>query len=85
MYLFLVTGQDLRNVLVTLRQINGNVYRQLRSEFQDYARCVGVVDTGYFKRSTDAVLPPSRKRFNDLDDVIDINDMQMVYDDLLNR
>ncbi|KAK3084786.1 hypothetical protein FSP39_019001 [Pinctada imbricata] len=76
------TGRDLQNVLITLRHINVNAYQQLRNEFQRYAACVGVVDTGYFKRSTDAFLPTLKRRLEkepSLDDIIDL----MSYDDVI--
>ncbi|VDI23041.1 Hypothetical predicted protein, partial [Mytilus galloprovincialis] len=45
------TGQGLRFVLDKLKQMDYRVYRHLQSNFQRYAECVGMVDTGYFKRS----------------------------------
>lgn len=31
--------------------MDNDVYRHLQRNFQRYAECVGMVDTGYFKRS----------------------------------
>lgn len=45
------TGHPLRSVLLLLREMDGNVYKQLQVDFQRYAGCIGIVDTGYFKRS----------------------------------
>jgi hypothetical protein len=31
--------------------MDGGMYKQLQGDFQRYAGCIGIVDTGYFKRS----------------------------------
>lgn len=48
---FFFQGHPLRSVLLLLREMDGNVYKQLQVDFQRYAGCIGIVDTGYFKRS----------------------------------
>lgn len=48
---FSFQGHPLRSVLLLLREMDGNVYKQLQVDFQRYAGCIGIVDTGYFKRS----------------------------------
>jgi hypothetical protein len=50
MLLLLSVGQELPFVLSKLKQMDYLVYRHLQSGFQRYAECVGMVDTGYFKR-----------------------------------
>nr|XP_022345939.1 uncharacterized protein LOC111138324 isoform X1 [Crassostrea virginica] len=46
------TGHPLRSVLLALREMDGSIYKQLQVDFQRYAGCIGIVDTGYFKRSS---------------------------------
>ncbi|XP_059149638.1 uncharacterized protein LOC131936598 [Physella acuta] len=41
----------LATVLGMLKETNPDVYKILNSEWQRYTNCVGLVDTGYFKRS----------------------------------
>ncbi|KAK7087508.1 hypothetical protein V1264_021551 [Littorina saxatilis] len=46
-----VLGKDVNYLLGLLREANPNLYNQLRADWRLYADCVGLVDTGYFKRS----------------------------------
>lgn len=45
-------GKNLPSVLGTLQYINAEAFKELQREYQMYAECVGMVDTGYFKRSS---------------------------------
>ena len=51
-FFFSIPGHPLRSVLLALREMDGSVYKQLQVDFQRYAGCIGIVDTGYFKRSS---------------------------------
>ncbi|XP_061162452.1 uncharacterized protein LOC133171683 [Saccostrea echinata] len=59
------TGHPLRSVLLALREMNGVMYKELQNNFQRYAGCIGIVDTGYFKRSAALVSPYKRTLDND--------------------
>ena len=48
---FSITGKDIDTLLNLLRDSNPPLYRQVQDEWRLYADCVGLVDTGYFKRS----------------------------------
>ena len=79
MLLLLSVGQELPFVLSKLKQMDYLVYRHLQSGFQRYAECVGMVDTGYFKRSERQVLakmnPFTRLNNNDENEnEINVND-----------
>ena len=53
--LFCTVGKEVVHLLDILRSANFNLYSRLEFEWQNYANCVGMVDTGYFKRSGGAV------------------------------
>ncbi|XP_062614826.1 uncharacterized protein LOC134276611 [Saccostrea cucullata] len=63
------TGHPLRSVLLALREMNGVMYKELQNNFQRYAGCIGIVDTGYFKRSAASVSPYKRTLDNDQDHI----------------
>ncbi|KAI0229470.1 hypothetical protein LSAT2_020103, partial [Lamellibrachia satsuma] len=44
------TGRSLNGVLLLLRDINTAAYESLSSQFRQYAACVGLLDTGYFRK-----------------------------------
>ncbi|KAK7477445.1 hypothetical protein BaRGS_00031347, partial [Batillaria attramentaria] len=44
-------GKDVNTLLNLLKDSNPTLYRQVQAEWRLYADCVGLVDTGYFKRS----------------------------------
>lgn len=83
------TGQDLPFVLGKLKQMDIQVYRHLQRSFQRYAECVGMVDTGYFKRSERNALAKINPfaginggddvNVNDYSDVGNNRDVQDVY------
>jgi hypothetical protein len=53
MFPFPFSGRTLDHVLTILRDIDSPAYKTLSQKFRHYASCVGLVDTGYFrKRST---------------------------------
>lgn len=47
------TGRPLTHVLEVLRYIDRPAFDLLAAKFREYASCVGVVDTGYFRRRRD--------------------------------
>ncbi|RUS80887.1 hypothetical protein EGW08_011358 [Elysia chlorotica] len=44
--------RDMNSILGLLRSSHPQLYRQIQDEWRSYASCVGLVDTGYFKRSS---------------------------------
>ncbi|XP_046572826.1 uncharacterized protein LOC124280880 [Haliotis rubra] len=46
-----LTGKNVNHLLGILRSANTDLYGRLERNWQLYANCVGMVDTGYFKRS----------------------------------
>lgn len=50
-------GRSLTHVLTLLRDIDGGAYDTLSQKFRLYAACVGLVDTGYFRKRSGATLP----------------------------
>ena len=46
-------GRPLTHVLEVLRYIDRPAFDVLAAKFREYASCVGVVDTGYFRRRRD--------------------------------
>ncbi|ESO91703.1 hypothetical protein LOTGIDRAFT_163434 [Lottia gigantea] len=46
-----VTGRDVNRLLGILETANAPLFKRIEGEWQNYANCVGMVDTGYFKRS----------------------------------
>ena len=48
------TGRPLTHVLEVLKYIDRPAFDVLASKFRQYASCVGVVDTGYFRRRRDS-------------------------------
>ncbi|KAJ8312508.1 hypothetical protein KUTeg_009881 [Tegillarca granosa] len=52
MFIAQQTRRNLPFVLEALRSINAGAFKDLQREYQMYAECVGMVDTGYFKRSS---------------------------------
>ncbi|XP_048753645.1 uncharacterized protein LOC125664888 isoform X2 [Ostrea edulis] len=63
------TGHPLRSVLLALREMDGGMYKQLQGDFQRYAGCIGIVDTGYFKRSAASESPSKQTLSNNKDHV----------------
>ncbi|KAL8560028.1 hypothetical protein ACOMHN_041498 [Nucella lapillus] len=51
-------GRDINSLLNLLRTSNPALYQQVQDEWRRYADCVGLVDTGYFKRSMGQAGPP---------------------------
>lgn len=49
----LCAGKSIDTLLDLLRESNPALYEQVQLEWRLYAECVGLVDTGYFKRSSD--------------------------------
>ncbi|XP_071093154.1 uncharacterized protein [Haliotis cracherodii] len=49
-----ITGKNVNHLLGILRSANTDLYGRLERNWQLYANCVGMVDTGYFKRSGSA-------------------------------
>jgi len=47
---FAWTGRPLRHVLEVLKYIDRPAFDILATRFRRYASCVGIVDTGYFRR-----------------------------------
>jgi len=47
------TGRPLTHVLEVLKYIDRPAFDVLAAKFREYAACVGVVDTGYFRRRRD--------------------------------
>ncbi|XP_069134487.1 uncharacterized protein [Argopecten irradians] len=45
------TGRSIDSVLTLLREFDIAAYKHFQFLFNNYAACVGMVDTGYFKRS----------------------------------
>ncbi|XP_060067389.1 uncharacterized protein LOC132547624 [Ylistrum balloti] len=45
------TGRGIDSVLTLLRQFDIAAYKHFQFLFNNYAACVGMVDTGYFKRN----------------------------------
>ncbi|KAK3731953.1 hypothetical protein RRG08_045012 [Elysia crispata] len=45
------SNRDINSILNLLRLSHQELYRQIEDEWRSYASCVGLVDTGYFKRS----------------------------------
>ncbi|GFO08659.1 hypothetical protein PoB_003516400 [Plakobranchus ocellatus] len=43
--------RDMDSIINMLRTSHPEIYRQIQGEWRSYANCVGMVDTGYFKRS----------------------------------
>lgn len=46
-----IPNGDINAILNVLRTSQPELYRQIQEEWQAYSRCIGLVDTGYFKRS----------------------------------
>lgn len=66
---FQLSGHPLRSVLLALREMDGGMYKQLQGDFQRYAGCIGIVDTGYFKRSAASESPSKQTLSNNKDHV----------------
>ena len=49
----LLAGRPLTHVLEVLKYIDRPAFDVLAAKFREYASCVGVVDTGYFRRRRD--------------------------------
>ncbi|KAK6184013.1 hypothetical protein SNE40_002250 [Patella caerulea] len=47
-----VTGRDVNRLLGILENANFDLFKRIEGEWNSYANCVGMVDTGYFKRSS---------------------------------
>merc|ERR1711992_237974 len=57
------TGRTLDHVLNVLRDIDSPAYKTLAQKLRHYASCVGLVDTGYFrKRGTEQAGLAEEKR-----------------------
>ena len=52
---FLVAGSSVSNVLALLRNMDSSAFKDLEGQYLKYASCVGMVNTGYFKRQSMAV------------------------------
>jgi len=57
------TGRPLRHVLEVLKYIDRQAFDNLATKFRQYASCVGVVDTGYFRRRR--TCPSSQPSYNE--------------------
>ena len=53
---FSFSGKSLGHVLTLLRGIDKPAYSSLAKEFRYYAACVGLVDTGYFRKRSDPAM-----------------------------
>ncbi|ELT98797.1 hypothetical protein CAPTEDRAFT_191853 [Capitella teleta] len=47
-------GRPLRQVLEVLRRIDPPAFKELAQKFRQYAACVALVDTGYFRKRSQA-------------------------------
>ena len=80
-------GRSLTHVLTLLRDIDGGAYDSLSQKFRLYAACVGLVDTGYFRKRSGATLPmvspherPARR--TPFDHQIQVRDLEVANSDL---
>ncbi|OWF36422.1 uncharacterized protein LOC110441707 [Mizuhopecten yessoensis] len=54
------TGRSIDSVLVLLRDFDIYAYEHFQYLFNNYAACIGMVDTGYFKRTSSSAHHPSQ-------------------------
>ena len=57
------TGRPLTHVLEVLKYMDRPRFDLLAAKFRQYASCVGVVDTGYFRRRRDCQ-PPTNEQLD---------------------